>query len=120
MSLVTASEHEVCGLLLGQEGHIRDILAAENVAADPRRYFELDPETLLKAHKRARSGGPTILGHYHSHPSGAAAPSETDAANAQPDGSLWLIVGGGEARLWIAAVGEGGKATFTSAKLDIM
>lgn len=120
MSLAAASEQEICGLLLGKPGNISDILPAQNVAPDPGLYFELDPATLLKAHKTARNGGPAILGHYHSHPSGAALPSDTDAASAQPDGSLWLIIGGGDARLWIAGPGEGGKVTFTSAMLDIM
>ncbi|MCK0531307.1 M67 family metallopeptidase [Sphingobium agri] len=120
MSLAAASGQEVCGLLLGQPGHVSDILPAENVAPDPHRYFELSPATLLKAHKAARAGGPAILGHYHSHPSGAAIPSATDAASARPDGSLWLIVGDDEARLWIAGRGEGGEVTFTRAMLDIM
>ena len=120
MSLAAASEHEVCGLLLGEAGHVREIHPANNVARDPLRHFELDPVTLLAAHKAARAGGPAILGHYHSHPGGMPVPSATDAANAQPDGSLWLIIGRGEAGLWISGAGEGGTVAFTSAKLDIM
>lgn len=99
---------EICGLLLGGEGRIDAILPAANVAADPTRHFELDPAVLLGAHRAARAGGPRVVGHYHSHPSGYPVPSATDAACAVPDGSLWLIVGRGVARLWRAGPEEGG------------
>jgi proteasome lid subunit RPN8/RPN11 len=120
MSLAAADHREVCGLLLGTPGRIEEIRPAANVAVNPERYFEIDPATLLTAHKTARLGGPTVLGHYHSHPSGRPEPSAIDAANAAPDGSLWLIVGGGEARLWIAAPGESGSVRFIAGMLDIM
>jgi len=120
MSLAAVDCDEVCGLLLGRPGRIEEIRPAANVAPNPERHFELDPATLLMSHKAARSGGPAILGHYHSHPSGLPEPSATDAANAAPDGSLWLIVGGGEARLWIAAPDESGSVRFTGGMLDIM
>lgn len=120
MSLAARSDDEVCGLLLGQPGCITEIRPAANVAPDPERHFELDPATLLAAHKAARAGGPPILGHYHSHPSGYPEPSAVDAASAAADGSLWLIIGRGEARLWIASAGEIGKVAFISAMLDIM
>lgn len=118
MSLAAAEATEVCGLLLGQEGVILAIRPAMNVAADPAHHFELDPAVLIAAHRAARKGGHAILGHYHSHPSGQAVPSVTDAAHAVADGTLWLIVAGGVARLWIAGEGEGGGVQFTSATLD--
>ncbi|HEY1125791.1 MAG TPA: M67 family metallopeptidase [Sphingobium sp.] len=101
-----AGGHECCGLLLGDRATLRvdSILAAANVAADPRRRFEIDPATLLRAHKTARAGGPEILGHYHSHPDGEAVPSATDAAMAQGDGEVWLILGkDGAMRAWQAS-----------------
>lgn len=111
---------EICGLLLGRAGHIEAILPAANVATDPARHFELDPAVLLGAHRAARAGGPRVMGHYHSHPSGQPVPSATDAACAVPDGSLWLIVGGGVARLWRAVSEEGGdgrRACFDAVEL---
>jgi len=101
-----APEREVCGLLLGRPDWIEGVEPCRNVAADPARRFEIDPAALLAAHRRARSGGPGVIGHYHSHPSGVAEPSPRDAADAAPDGALWLIVGGGEARAW-RAVADG-------------
>lgn len=120
MSLAAGDDREVCGLLLGEPRWVREIQPAANVAANPSRHFELDPGTLFAAHKAARAGGPAILGHYHSHPSGLSEPSATDAASALPDGSLWLIIGGDDARLWIAGADEEEKVSFTAAMLDIM
>ena len=93
---------EVCGLLLG-EGHIvRNLRPADNVAADKCRLFELDPAVLFAAIRAARDGGPTVLGHYHSHPGGSARPSATDARMIRHAGELWVIVAGPEVTAWIA------------------
>ena len=120
VALAAADSHEVCGLLLGEGSWISAIRPAANVASDPGRHFELDPAVLLAAHRAARTGGTGVLGHYHSHPSGLAEPSATDAANAAPDGSLWLIVAVGGARLWRSGQGEGDHAQFTPVALDVM
>ncbi len=93
---------EACGLLLGSPEMILGATPAANVADDPARRFELDPAALIEAHKAARTGGPMLLGHYHSHPNGLALPSVHDAAMAVP-GLYWLIVAGVEARLFVAA-----------------
>jgi desampylase len=105
-----ASADEICGLLLGDPAETR---ACRNVHPEPARHFEIDPAALLRAHRDARAGGAAVIGHYHSHPSGDPTPSRTDAANASPDGSIWLIVGvGGEARAWIARAGGSVHGTF--------
>lgn len=110
---------ERCGLLLGEEDRICDILLAANVHPDPSRHFELDPAVLLAAHRAARSGGLPVAGHYHSHPSGSAMPSRTDADCARGDGSLWLIVGGGEVRLWRAVESGPVEGRFRAEPIDI-
>lgn len=88
-------EVEVCGLLFGDARRIDGAVSCANVAAEPASAFEIDPAPLIGACRAARSGGPAIVGCYHSHPGGAASPSPRDAAAAAPDGSIWLIVGGG-------------------------
>jgi proteasome lid subunit RPN8/RPN11 len=99
-----APDREVCGLLYGTSeargGRIAEAEACANAAADPARSFEIDPAALFAAHRRARGGGPPVIGHYHSHPSGAAVPSARDAAQAMGDGALWLILTAREGRLW--------------------
>src|SRR5688500_12883306 len=85
---------EACGLLFGDGDAITGFQATENVAEDPERRFEIDPAALFAALRAERAGGPRIVGYWHSHPSGDATPSVTDAAMAAPDGKLWLIVAG--------------------------
>jgi proteasome lid subunit RPN8/RPN11 len=97
---------EACGLLFGSGDAITGWQAAENVAEDPEQRFEIDPATLFAALRAERAGGPPIVGYWHSHPHGDPNPSATDAAMAQPDGKLWLIVAGEQALLWRA--GEAG------------
>ena len=97
-----AAPREACGLLFGSPDRITDWQAVENVAEAPERHFEIDPAALFAALRAERAGGPRIAGYWHSHPSGDARPSATDAAMAEPDGKLWLIVAGAEARLWRA------------------
>lgn len=102
LAYATDSPHEeVCGLLWGREGGITAIEPTRNVAPDPSCWFEIDPQPLIAALRRTRQGGDTVVGYYHSHPNGSAEPSARDLAAAEP-GKLWLIVGGGVARLWLA------------------
>jgi proteasome lid subunit RPN8/RPN11 len=110
-----AFPHECCGLLLGdeREGSVLAIAPARNVAAESTCRFEIDPAVLLRAHKAARGGGPQVIGHYHSHPSGDARPSETDAAMAAGEGEYWIILGhAGEILAWRAVRDEEGAMTF--------
>jgi desampylase len=98
-------EREVCGLLLGTDT-VEAAQPALNVAADPLRHFEIDPASLFAAIRAERTGGPRLLGYYHSHPRGRAEPSVTDQASAAEDGKIWVIVGADEVRAWRA--GENG------------
>jgi len=95
------SGQEVCGLLFGDPDRILSVRPAVNVHPDPTRFFELDPALLLHALREERTGGPKVIGHYHSHPHGPAEPSGADAAAADPaSGLLWLIVGRNDAALF--------------------
>lgn len=102
---VRSGGREVCGLLFGSADRVMAAQSCRNVAGDPRTAFEIDPAQLIAAHRATRAGGPQIVGCYHSHPSGAPEPSVRDAEAAVPDGSIWLIVAGGEVRCWHAVAG---------------
>lgn len=91
-----AHPRECCGLLFGEaaERRIDAFAAAKNVHPQPETRFEIDPQALIDAHRAARSGGPQLMGYFHSHPDGEPRPSATDAAMAAGDGMIWAIVGG--------------------------
>lgn len=70
---------------------ITRVIPARNIAAvDPVRSYQVGWDALLEAHRHARQGSGEIVGFYHSHPDGSAAPSVLDAARAWP-GYVYLI-----------------------------
>jgi proteasome lid subunit RPN8/RPN11 len=113
-------DREICGLLFGAAAAIVEARAAVNVAADPSRRFEIDPAALFAAIRAERAGGPALVGHYHSHPTGVAEPSACDAAAAQDAGRLWLIVAGSRATLWRAVPKGSVQGAFEPVRLVVV
>ena len=95
-----AEPEECCGLLFGRPGLIEEARAAANVAEDPARRFEIDPQALIDAHRAARSGGANLIGYYHSHPKGSARPSVVDETMAARDGGVWAIAAADGVTFW--------------------
>lgn len=95
-----AAPEEACGLLFGTEFHIQSAMATVNRAKDPLQHFEIDPASLIAAHRATRAGGPAIVGYFHSHPNGLDRPSATDQVSAAGDGRVWAIVARGRITLW--------------------
>jgi proteasome lid subunit RPN8/RPN11 len=101
-----AYPREGCGLLIGTHSgntyRVSRIVWAENVTQeDPASRFEVDPALLFRIHRELRDSREELIGHFHSHPDGAAQPSETDRGRAWEADQVWLIVGtdsNGEAR----------------------
>ncbi len=91
---------ECCGLLFGGMGMIAAQQPTANVHRQPATHFEIDPQALIDAHRAMRTGGPRLVGYYHSHPDGPPEPSTTDRARATGDGMIWAIIAQGEVRLW--------------------
>jgi proteasome lid subunit RPN8/RPN11 len=83
---------ECCGILLGDADRILTSLRAENLADDPLRRFLIDPRDHFAARRVARAEGLFVVGFYHSHPAGAAVPSETDLDEALYPDAVMLIV----------------------------
>jgi proteasome lid subunit RPN8/RPN11 len=104
-----APDREICGLLLGNSEEILGAAAAKNVSSSPSDSFEIDPQAIFDVVRAARSGGPALIGHYHSHPRGPAEPSlrDREAAMGTP-AQLWLILAEGHARLWRLGDDTGG------------
>ena len=65
---------EACGLLVGKEGAIVAAAPCANLAADPRGSFRIDPGFHLRLQRSLREKGLAIVGTFHSHPDGEAAP----------------------------------------------
>lgn len=106
---------EACGILLGDGARITAARPAANVHSTPATHFEIDPEALIDAHRAARSGGGQVIGYYHSHPVGEAAPSATDRASAAGDGRVWAIIAGEDVRFWLD-----GEAGFSPLPLSLI
>jgi desampylase len=101
IALSSASpDDEICGLLFGTFDRVEGLLPVTNISPDPTFRFELDPAALIMAHRAVRQSGPAVLGCYHSHPNGRPEPSECDAENAAPDGSIWVIIAGQTLTAW--------------------
>lgn len=114
-----AMPREACGLLLGAGVAIADIRACANRAADPRTAFLLDPMTQVGATRDARAGGASVIGCYHSHPSGTPLPSAADA-RACNAGELWLIVAGRRIVAYHSRIGGALHARFDPAPLRLV
>lgn len=87
---------EACGLLVGrrdgQNCHVTRIDSSANLAPEPLHRFEVDPALRFRLMRELRGSDLDIVGHYHSHPDGEAAPSPTDLSMAYEPEMIWLIV----------------------------
>ncbi|HKU54453.1 MAG TPA: M67 family metallopeptidase [Rhizomicrobium sp.] len=103
-----AYPRECCGLVEGaceaQTYRITALHPARNLAGAADR-FEIDPRDQFTAYKAARARGSAIVGCYHSHPNGRAAPSAADQAGAGEEDFLWLIAASGEINAFVYAQG---------------
>ncbi len=89
---------ECCGLLIASQNtpnRIHRVVVARNVAKDPLKTFEIDPQTLIDTYRTVRDSSETVVGCFHSHPNGNVLPSNSDRARADEDGFLWLIIATG-------------------------
>jgi proteasome lid subunit RPN8/RPN11 len=108
-------DREVCGLIFGVgDDDVTEIQQCANVAANPESAFEIDPGALIAAHKAERSGGPALIGCYHSHPNGVEKPSLRDAESDGRAHSLWLIIADNKLVAWRSA----GSGTFERVEID--
>lgn len=81
---------EVCGILRGRGTRAFQAIRGRNVAADPLRDYELDPQTVLRQVDFEETGD-EMVAIYHSHPTSPAYPSASDAWNAHYPACTYLI-----------------------------
>jgi proteasome lid subunit RPN8/RPN11 len=95
---------ECCGLLVGRGRHVQFAVPFTNIASNPARY-RVDDASHITLRRTLRAFVPPleIVGVYHSHPQGAAWPSERDVRDAFYPDWLHLIVGLGSRKTRVRA-----------------
>lgn len=83
-------EQEVCGLI-GRNGVAMRFYAVANVAAAPRRLFEMDPAQQIAVLRLMRERGEELFAIYHSHPHTPAVPSRLDIEQAAYPDALYIL-----------------------------
>ena len=84
--------NEACGVLLGKDGVVTEIVSADNERTDSaRNRYLIDPLAYMKIERGADKRGLEVLGIYHSHPDVAAWPSQFDLDHAWPNFSYLIV-----------------------------
>jgi proteasome lid subunit RPN8/RPN11 len=83
---------EGCGLLAGTGGSVERVYCLENAAASSSRYL-VPAEEQLSAMRNMEELELELVGIFHSHPRGAAYPSQTDIDRAYYPNCVYVIVG---------------------------
>jgi proteasome lid subunit RPN8/RPN11 len=73
---------EGVGLWIGQRGRTVRVEQLENRHSTPQTHYTADPAEVLRILKSLDATGMELVAIYHSHPKGAAVPSESDKAQA--------------------------------------
>lgn len=85
--------NEACGVLLGIQNEVKEIVPLPNVAASPKTSYRIDDQELVRTFFNAKQNGLDIVGFYHSHPHGDPIPSQTDIQQSAYPDTAYLIVG---------------------------
>jgi proteasome lid subunit RPN8/RPN11 len=84
--------NEACGVMLGKNGVVTEIVSADNERTDSaRNRYLIDPLAYMKIERGADQRGLEVLGIYHSHPDVAARPSQFDLDHAWPNFSYLIV-----------------------------
>jgi proteasome lid subunit RPN8/RPN11 len=89
--------NESCGLLLGENDAVAEILPMRNVDESPVT-FSIESTELVDAYNLAESKGLQVIAIFHSHPA-QPSPSSTDIKFMEINPVVWLIYSTTEWRL---------------------
>lgn len=78
--------------MTGTGGVVRRAYALRNAHPQPTSRYQIDPADQQVAMQGVLAGREELVAIYHSHPTTAAYPSQTDIALAHYPGSAYLIV----------------------------
>ena len=111
------AEHpnECCGFLAGGNGIAAHHIPLVNALASPIAY-DVEPRELLAVHRAMRVLGIREVAVYHSHPTSAPIPSDSDlSCNGYGESIPHVIIGAGnEVRAWWL-----GEASFEEAEWEV-
>lgn len=85
--------NEACGVLLGDQNEVKQIVPLLNIAVSPRNSYRIDDRSLVQTFFNAKRTGLAVMGFYHSHPKGDPIPSQTDIRQSTYPELPHLIVG---------------------------
>lgn len=106
-NLIAASKaaipEEICGLLVGRDERVDEVIRITNVAPDPTRHYRLHDEQFIQAIFDIQRRGKSLLAFFHSHPSGDPIPSGDDIRLATYPDTPYLIIGHRNAHTQVAA-----------------
>ncbi|MEM7118223.1 MAG: M67 family metallopeptidase [Chloroflexota bacterium] len=89
--LLTEYPLEACGIVAGKNGRLHHHYPIHNILQSPVAY-KMDPHQQIQTMLKIEDQGWELTAVYHSHPKGAAYPSETDVAQAYYPDTIQLIV----------------------------
>jgi proteasome lid subunit RPN8/RPN11 len=82
----------VVGIISGEQRIVNEVHPVQNVwEGDRRKRFMIDARVHLRLQREVRELQQTIIGFYHSHPTGTPNPSAFDAELAWPDHSYLIV-----------------------------
>jgi proteasome lid subunit RPN8/RPN11 len=85
--------NEICGVIMGPPGEMREFHRAHNSASDPLYTYDMDSADLLRLNQLADDRDWEFVVIYHSHPPFAEVyPSATDIAKAFYPDAVYIIL----------------------------
>lgn len=85
--------YEACGFLIGCKGSLKTVFTSESVhnqSSELNRYI-INPIDFYTVESSLKGKNLSIIGFYHSHPSGTPHPSRYDIQDAWPDYSYLIL-----------------------------
>jgi proteasome lid subunit RPN8/RPN11 len=83
--------YEACGILAGRAGRVLEVIPIKNIAQSPV-CFKMDPQQQVETQIRIEDEGMELIGIFHSHPAGAAHPSEQDRREAAYPEAAFVVL----------------------------
>lgn len=90
---LSVAPDETCGVLIGKNQRVTEVIPIKNIADKPEVHFEFDPEQQATIFSKIYRDRLDLIAIYHSHPRSEPIPSDTDIRNATYPDVIHLIIG---------------------------